>query len=53
MVFRKVMKTNSAGALSVNIPADYNKKVGLTSDSFVSIELEGETLKITKARCLK
>ncbi|WP_196296924.1 hypothetical protein [Methanosarcina mazei] len=51
-MIRKVYASNQFGTIVMSIPADFVRKMGLTGDSNVNIELVGNTLHVTKV-CLQ
>ena len=47
-VIRKVQKDNQTGAVKVNIPAEFAKKLGIVPGVYVNFEQAGNTLHLTK-----
>ena len=48
LAIRKVQKDNQTGAVKVNIPAEFAKKLGIVPGVYVNFEQAGNTLHITK-----
>lgn len=47
-MLKKVMKLNNDGSIGVGIPKSMAREMGLTSNDYVNIVREGNTLHITK-----